>query len=126
MKPFRLLVAGMIHDHVWKMLPQFAKVPGVKIVGGADPNRPLREKLKNEFGVTALFESPRELFDRVEADAVLVCDSNAGSVPIVQAAAARGLHAMVEKPMAHTAAGAKRMFDASRKYKTRLMVNRPL
>ena len=33
---------------------------------------------------------------------VLVCDSNAGSVPIVEAAAAHGLHALVEKPMAHT------------------------
>lgn len=126
MKPFRLLVAGMIHDHVWKMLPQFAAVPGVKIVGGADPNKPLREKLKKDFGVTALYASPRELFDRVEADGVLVCDSNAGSVPIVQAAAARGLHAMVEKPMAHTAAGARKMYDAARRHKTRLMINWPL
>src|SRR5580765_3973800 len=99
MKPFRLLVAGLIHDHAWKMLPQFAKLPGVKIVGGADPNRPLRDKLKREFAVGTLFEKPRDLFDHVEADAVLVCDSNAGSVPIVEAAAARGLHCFVEKPM---------------------------
>src|SRR3954464_564729 len=75
MKTFRLLIAGMIHDHVWKMLPQFAKIPGLRIVGGADPNRPLREKLRKECGVTALFEKPSELFDRVEADGVLVCDS---------------------------------------------------
>src|SRR6185295_15927912 len=126
MKPFRLVVAGMIHDHAWKLLPQFLKVPGVKIVGGADPNRPLREKLRKEFGVTALFERPRDLFDRVEADGVLVCDSNAGGVPIVEAAAARGLHAFVEKPMAHTAEGARRMMAAVRKHKTRLMINWPL
>src|SRR5213595_2714589 len=99
MKSFKLVVAGLVHDHAWKMLPQFAKVPGVKIVGGADPHRPLREKLRKEFGVTTLFDRPRDLFDRVEADAVLVCDTNAGSVPIVEAAAARGLHALVEKPM---------------------------
>jgi predicted dehydrogenase len=126
MKPFRLLVAGLIHDHVWKMLPDFARIPGVELVGGADPNRPLREKLRKEFGVTALFERPRDLFDRVEADAVLVCDSNAGSVPIVEAAATRGLHAMVEKPMAHTAEGARRMYEAARRRKTRLMINWPL
>ena len=52
MKPFRLLVAGLIHDHVWHMLPDFKKIPGVKIVGGADPNKPLRETLRKEFGVT--------------------------------------------------------------------------
>src|SRR5438477_8553547 len=100
MKPFRLLVAGLIHDHVWKMLPDFLKVPGVKIVGAADPNKPLREKLRREFGVSVLFDDHRELFDHVEADAVFVCDSNAGGVPIVEAAAAHGLHALVEKPMA--------------------------
>lgn len=126
MKPFRLLVAGLIHDHAWKLLPQFTAIPGVAIVGGADPNRPLREKLGREFGVRALFERPRDLFARVEADAVLVCDSNAGSVPIVEAAAARGLHALVEKPMAATAEGARRMLAASRRHRTRLMVNWPI
>jgi predicted dehydrogenase len=126
MKTFNLVVAGMIHDHVWKMLPQFLKIPGLKIVGGADPNRPLREKLRKEFGVTALFEKPADLFDQVEADGVLVCDSNAGGVPIVEAAAARGLHAFVEKPMAATAEGARRMLAASRRHKTRLMVNWPI
>src|SRR5262245_28622020 len=100
MPPFKLVVAGLVHDHAWGLLPQFRKIPGVRIVGGADPHRPLREKLRSEFGVRDLFADPRELFDRVEADAVLVCASNAGSVPIVEAAAARGLHALVEKPMA--------------------------
>jgi predicted dehydrogenase len=126
MKSFRLVVAGMVHDHVWQMLPLFAKLPGVRVVGAADPNRPLREKIRKEFGVEALFERPADLFDRVEADAVLVCDSNAGSVPIVEAAARRGLHAMVEKPMAHTAEGARRMADAARRHRTRLMINWPI
>ena len=126
MKPFRLVVAGLVHDHVWHMLPDFKKIPGVKIVGGADPNKPLREKLRKEFGVTALFEKPADLFDEVEADGVLVCSSKSDGVSIVQAAAARGLHAMVEKPMAHTAEGAKKMDDAARRHKTRIMINWPL
>jgi predicted dehydrogenase len=126
MRPFRLLVAGLVHDHAWTLLPQFARVPGVEIVGGADPHRPLRERLRKEFGVTALFERPRDLFARVEADAVLVCASNAGGVPIVEGAAARGLHALVEKPMAATAEGARRMLRASKRHRTRLMVNWPI
>ena len=55
MAPFRLIVAGLVHDHAWNMLPQFTRIPGVKIVGGADPNRPLREKLRKQFGVSALY-----------------------------------------------------------------------
>jgi predicted dehydrogenase len=126
MPPFRVVVAGLIHDHAWSMLPQFAKIPGVEIVGGADPNKPLRDRLKKEFGVAAVFEKPADLFRKVEADAVLVCDSNAGSVPIVEAAAAAGLHAMVEKPMAATLEGARRMLKAVKKARTRLMINWPL
>lgn len=126
MKPLRLLVAGLIHDHVWKLLPEFLKVPGVELVGGADPNRPLRDRLGREYGVRSLFDRPRDLFDRIRADAVLVCDSNAGGVPIVEAAAAHGLHAMVEKPMAATAEGARRMVGAVRRHRTRLMINWPL
>ena len=126
MKPLRIAVAGLVHDHAWQMLPLFAKLPGVTLVGAADPNRPLREKIRKEFGVEKTFADAEELFDRVPADAVLVCSSNAGGVPIVEAAAKRGLHCMVEKPMAHTAAGAKRMADAARKHGTRLMINWPI
>jgi predicted dehydrogenase len=126
MRPFKLVVAGLVHDHAWTLLPQFARVPGVQIVGGADPHRSLRDRLRKEFGVTALFERPGDLFARTRADAVLVCASNAGSVPIVEAAAARGLHAIVEKPMAATAEGARRMLRATKRHRTRLMVNWPL
>lgn len=126
MKPFRLVVAGLVHDHAWTLLPAFVRLPGVRLVGGADPNPPLRGKLRKEFGVAALFDDPRDLFDRIEADAVLVCASNAGCVPIVEAAAARGLHALVEKPMAATAEGARRMLAAARRHRTRLMVNWPV
>lgn len=107
------------------MLPQFTAIRGVELVGGAAPQRALREKLRKGFGVKTLTADPAELFRRVEADAVLVCDSNAGSVPIVEAAAAHGLDVMVEKPMADCGRGAKRMFDAARRHRTRLMVNWP-
>ena len=126
MKPFRVVVAGMIHDHVWQFLPKFAEIPGVELVGAADPNKPLREKIRKDFGVGALYERPRDLFAKVKADAVLVCDSNAGGVPIVEAAAARGLDIMVEKPMAATAEGARRMLRAAKKHGVRLMVNWPI
>jgi predicted dehydrogenase len=126
MKPFRILVAGLVHDHVWKFLPAFAKIPGVRIAGGADPHPELRERLRSEFGVSALFERPKDLFRQIEADAVVVCASNAGGVPIVEEASRHGLHALVEKPMAATLDGARRMLRAAGRHGTRLMVNWPI
>jgi len=124
MADLRLVVAGMVHDHLWGMLPSFRKLP-VKIVGGADPNRPLREKLRKEYGVTSLYADYHDLFAKVKADAVMVCGTNADGAGIVEAAAARGLDCMVEKPMAATADQAKRMLRAARRHGTRLMINWP-
>src|SRR6185295_10379706 len=102
MKPFRVLLAGLVHDHVWRMIPDFAKIPGVKIVGGADPNKPLREKLRKEFGVKTLFERPTDLFDSEDAVAVMVGCAAAVGVESVGIAAERGLRGFVDKPKAHT------------------------
>jgi predicted dehydrogenase len=115
----------MVHDHVWGLLGQFAKLKGVRIVAGADPNRPLREKLAKEYRVTRTYADWRAMFAQVPADAVLICASNAGSGPIAEAAAAKGLAALVEKPMAATASQARRMLAAAKRHKTRLMINWP-
>jgi predicted dehydrogenase len=122
----RIVIAGLVHDHLWQMLAQFRRIPGVRLVGGAGPQRPLRERLRKEAGIEALYARPEDLFREVEADAVVVCDSNAGGVPIVEAAAKRGLHCFVEKPMAATLAGARRMTAAAKRHGVRLMVNWPL
>jgi predicted dehydrogenase len=126
MAKLKLVVAGLVHDHVWGLLADFARTGEVEIAGGADPNRPLLEKLGTTHGVARLYRDYRDLFADVRADAVLVCASNAGGAPIVAAAAARGLDALVEKPLAATAAQARAMAAAARRHRTRLMVNWPL
>jgi len=125
MKKMRVVVAGLIHDHVWAMLPAFKKLPGVELVGAADPNTPLLAKISKEFGVRAVFKDYRTMFKSVDADAVMICTSNAGAGPVTESAAAHGLDIMVEKPMAATADQAKRMARAVTRHKVRLMVNWP-
>ena len=125
MAKLRVVVAGLVHDHAWGMLPAFAKMTDVALVGAADPNKPLLEKIRKEYGIGALFRDYHDLFAKVQADAVMVCGTNADGAPIVEAAAARGLDAMVEKPMAATAEQAKRMARAAAKHGTRLMINWP-
>lgn len=125
MAQLRVAVAGMVHDHVWGLLGGFAKVEGVKIVAGADPNKPLRDKLTREHGVTRTYADWRTMFAQVRPDAVLVCASNAGCGPIAEAAAAKKIPALVEKPMAATASQAHRMLAASKRHRSRLMINWP-
>ena len=92
MKPLRIAVAGLVHDHAWQMLPQFAKLPGVKIVGAADPNAPLRAKIRKDFGVDAVYAdwgtATQKRLGRVTAQELRSMDFPAGSMgPKVEAAA---------------------------------------
>lgn len=121
----RLAVAGLVHDHVWDELRKWADTGRVDIVAAADPHARLRERAQSEYGVDQLFATPAEMFDKCNVDAVQVCTSNADGVAVVEEAASRGIHAVVEKPMAATLSGADRMLAAAEQAGITLFVNWP-
>ena len=122
---FRVGVAGLIHDHVWGMLRWWKELDGAELVAAADVNPELLEKIRSDFGVTATYASYEEMFEREKLDIVTVAMDNAGTAPVVEAAAALGIHVLSEKPMAATLAQADRMIEACRRGKVELMINWP-
>ncbi|GAB4148367.1 MAG: Gfo/Idh/MocA family oxidoreductase [Planctomycetaceae bacterium] len=122
---FRLGIAGLVHDHVWDELAKWHATGQIEIVAGADANEPLRDRLQKEFGVPHLFSSFEEMLEACPLDAVQVCTSNAEGVSVIEQAAARGIHAVVEKPMAATLRGAERMLSAAKKSGICLFINWP-
>src|SRR5437763_1517891 len=108
-EPYRVGVAGLIHDHIWGMLRWWKELDGAQLVAAADPNPPLREKVRSEYGVERLYASPAEMFDREKLDVVTVAVDNAGTADVVELAAAHGAHVVSEKPMSATVAQAQRM-----------------
>jgi len=122
---FRVGVAGLIHDHVWGMLRWWKEQDGAELVAAADPNAPLLEKIAGEFAVTHTYRSYQEMLDREELDILTVATDNAGTADIVEAAAAKRIHVVSEKPMAATLHQAQRMVDACRKASVELMINWP-
>jgi predicted dehydrogenase len=122
---FRVGVAGLTHDHIWSMLRWWKELDGAQLVAAADPNSPLLEKIRTEHGVPAVYASAEEMFSSEKLDIVTVATDNAGTAPIVEAAAARGIHVLSEKPMAATLEQATRMVDACRKARVQLMINWP-
>lgn len=122
---FRLGIAGLVHDHVWRELRLWAQTGRVEFVAAADRNGPLLERAAREFGVARVFDDPAVMLAECELDVVEVCASNAAGVGIVEAAAQRGVHAVVEKPLAATLQGAQRMLAAAEQAGTLLFVNWP-
>jgi len=120
----RLGVLGLTHDHIWDNLPYARAQSGLTIVAVADPHSQLVERAVAEYDCAGYLDYGEMLASQT-LDAVLVYADNARGADLVEMAAARGLHALVEKPMAASQAGADRMLTAAAKHKTRLMVNWP-
>lgn len=124
-KKYRLGVACMSHDHVWGELYHWQQLGNVEIVAGGDDEPELLDKLKNSFEVTRLYEDYREMIEKEELDFIQAAGGNNEGADIVEAAAAKGLHVISEKPMASTLAIAERMLAASEKAGTLLLINWP-
>jgi predicted dehydrogenase len=120
----RVGVLGLSHDHVWENLDALVKHPNATLVAAADIRSELREKAR-AYGCEQLYEDPQQLLDRVNLDAVYVYSDNRQSAELAATAAQRGLHVMVEKPMAAHYVGAVEMVAAAHAAKTQLMVNWP-
>jgi len=123
-KQYRIAVLGLTHDHVWSNLEELAELDNGQLVAAADPNQPLLARVEDAYGVST-YQSHDDLFDREQIDAVYIFSDNASGAELAVQSAQRGLHAMVEKPMAGTLADARRMLAASRENDTRLMINWP-
>ena len=122
---YRVGVAGLIHDHVWSILRWWKELDGAELVAAADVNPPLLDRVRSEFGVPKTYTSYQEMLDRENLDIVTVAMDNASTADVVEAAAARGVHVMSEKPMAATLEQADRMVEACRRGKVELMINWP-
>ncbi|MEK6239226.1 MAG: Gfo/Idh/MocA family oxidoreductase, partial [Planctomycetales bacterium] len=125
-KSYRVGVAGLVHDHVWGELPHWMNHPQAEVVAAADSNPPLTERIQKEFSVEKIYDSVETMLDAEDLDVLQICTSNRDHVPAVQAAAARGVHCVVEKPMAHTLEGADAMLSAVTEADVRLAVNWPI
>jgi predicted dehydrogenase len=124
-KKYRVGVAAMVHDHVWGELEHWSKMSNVELVAAGDVNADLRERIKSKYNIPNIYDSWQEMIEREELDIVQAASENSVGADIVEAAAAKGLHVISEKPMAATLAQANRMVAATQKAGTQLMINWP-
>ena len=120
----RIGVIGLIHDHVWDNLPHLAAAGGAELVAVADANEPLRQRVADEYGCPT-YESAEQMVEAESLDAVYIYSDNRTGSELAAWAAGRGLHVMVEKPMAARLDGAEAMLAAAEASGVRIMVNWP-
>ena len=97
-----------------------SELPGVKLIGVADPDRKRRETVARNLGCAA-FDDTEALLDQ-GVDAVTIAAPTHLHRDIAIACAARGIHIMVEKPIASTVEESRAIVAAARRAGVTLMV----
>ncbi len=124
-KKYRVGIASMVHDHIWGEINHWNTVPNAEIVAAGDVNPPLLEKIKEQAGVERLYSSWQEMIEKEELDVVQAGSENNAASDIVEAAAAKGIHVISEKPMSARLSQANRMVAAAKKSGIQLLINWP-
>lgn len=123
-EPLRLAVAGVSHGHNVFVLNR-KLTAGFKLVGVYDADQLLVTRLSNQFKFSPdlIYTDLEKMLDEVRPDAVVAFGSVYDHLAVVEAAAPRGIHVMVEKPLATTVEHAERMVELATKHKIQLLTN---
>ena len=92
-------------------LPASQLAKGVEVAALVDPDLERAQRLAEEFGVDACYASDSELSESVDG-AVLALPHHLHE-PVAVGLLKRGIHVLVEKPMARTIEECQRMIDAA-------------
>jgi predicted dehydrogenase len=104
---------GLAHLHPRSYMPIFAAA-GFRVAAVAEADPAILEPFAREFGVAG-YADWREMIERERLDLSAIYLPHALCPQSAAACAERGIHVLVEKPMAATADGAKCMIDAARR-----------
>lgn len=123
-KPIRLAIAGTTHGHTSFILGRKDKTD-FQLVGIFETNAELAQNLAKKYGfnLTLVFNKLDQMLDEVKPEAVVAFGSIFEHMAVVEACAPRGIHVMVEKPLATTFAHAVRMKALAEKHDIQLLTN---
>jgi predicted dehydrogenase len=123
--PLRVAVAGLVHGHVDGFFQHNLGRSDIQIVGMEEPDRGLFERYAAKFHLDPkLYYSSLELMlDAVRPQAVLAYTSTYDHRNVVEACARRGVHVMMEKPLAVSYDDAHAIAAAAQSGKIQVLVN---
>jgi predicted dehydrogenase len=122
--PVRIGVAGLSHSHVHLLLRDNER-SNIQIVGIAesDKNLALRYAERYGFDMSVVFDSLEEMLDKTKPEGVVTFTSIYDHLKVVEACAPKGIHVMVEKPLAVSVAHAEEISRLAKKHNIMVLTN---
>jgi predicted dehydrogenase len=118
MKNIRIAVLGM--NHGYKFAKDSLNIPGVELVAVAGDNQ-LSERRTKELNVP-LYKNYKDLINECTLDGVIITLPNRLHKEAVEVCANKGLHVLVEKPIASTIEEGEEMIQDCARNNVKLMV----
>lgn len=123
-KPVRLAVAGLSHGHVGWAFNRSQKTD-TELVGVYETNPELVNRFVEKYKLDRkiFYSDLKKMLDEAKPDAVSAFGPINEHVAVVRACAPRGIHVMVEKPLATTFADAKEIQALAIKHRVHVLTN---
>lgn len=123
--PVKLAVAGLSHDHVHWLFGRDNAENDVEIVGIYEPNKQLWEKYKKMYNLNQglYYSDLSEMLNKTNPEAVSAFGPTYDHLTLVENAAPKGIHVMVEKPLAVSYDHALQMKQLADKHDIHLITN---
>jgi predicted dehydrogenase len=123
-KPVRVAVVGLVHDHVNWILGRGNK-GDIELVGITEPNRSIAEAYSKKYGynINIVYSTIEEMIEKTKPEAVLAFNNIYDHLKVVEYCAPRGIHVMVEKPLAVSNEHVTEMLALAKKYNIYLLTN---
>jgi predicted dehydrogenase len=126
MRKYRAAVLGLSHDHIWHHVADLGTAPEVEVVHVAEEHEKLVGRLADRVAIGRVYATAEELLAHEQIDFALIYADNRRSAELAVMAMRRGIHVMVEKPMAANLGQADRMLTTATGAGVKLMVNWPI
>lgn len=119
----KVAVIGLVHAHVHWILGD--KKDNIEIIAIVEPNRVLAEQYSKQHGYSMdiVYNTMDEMIARKKPEAVTAFGTIFSHLAVVEFFAPRGIHVMVEKPLAVSLKHALRMKELARKHNIFLLTN---
>lgn len=122
--PLRVGVVGLVHTHVHWILGR-EKRGDIEIVGIVEPNRDLAQRYSEQHGYSMdiVYNTLEEMVEATKPEAVTAFNTIFDHLKTVEYCAPRGIHVMVEKPLAVSWDHAQKMIALARQHRIQLLTN---
>jgi len=123
--PVRYAIVGLVHDHARGFIPVASTRQDIQLVAIVEPYGELAARYAKEYKLNTniFYTTIEEMLDKANVQAVATFTSTFDHKRVVEACAARGIHVMMEKPLAVSMKHARAIEAAAKKGGIQVVVN---